>query len=531
MRRYLTAFARGGLGKRAHGQSLVEFALVGAVLLVVLMTILETGRLLLVYSVVTNAAQEGSRYAIARPRDILPSTMATQIAGEATPAYIAEQVVPDGKCNAVYKAREKVWGIEPDGVEIAVWYDRGDGTPVAVNTDPSSPDYIEQVVKPGNRVAVEAAYRFNFLSPLMSVFTPNGMNIRMVSARTMLNRGNSPYSCVYLNYTPMPTRTRTGTPTNTPTITQTASNTPVVTSTPTNTATPTSTPACGLRSPYACRASGGGAQPWEAYISIFGFQPGDSVTVFASNGTGGTMTCNSFGDCSFPKGAHTAGQNDTITFRYYPSPGHAGCDITPVTIPFAACGLFTPTATPTVTNTPTRTGTATATPTLTSTFTRTPTGTGTPTTTRTFTGTPTATGTPTRTRTATGTITPTFTGTATGTVTATQTPSKLLLTISPLKPNGSAQPLDIRVRVTDDLGNLVSGALVSASAAPVSGTGGPQGPWTLTELGGAPGNYQVCRVGSFNGSGGNNVIVSVDATRGSLSGSGNAREQSGNWCP
>src|SRR5437870_13427112 len=87
-------------GRPRGGQSLVEFALVGVILFSFLMGIIDAGRLLFTYSVVSNAAQEGSRYGIARPRDVLgPSDAATATAVMTlTPAadrhgYTAAQVV------------------------------------------------------------------------------------------------------------------------------------------------------------------------------------------------------------------------------------------------------------------------------------------------------------------------------------------------------------------------------------------------------------------------------------------------------
>ena len=65
---------------KSKGQSLVEFALVSVILFAFLMGIMDAGRLLLTYSAVSNAAQEGSRYAVLRPRDVLGVTEATQIA-------------------------------------------------------------------------------------------------------------------------------------------------------------------------------------------------------------------------------------------------------------------------------------------------------------------------------------------------------------------------------------------------------------------------------------------------------------------
>ena len=57
--------------RRAQGgQSLVEFALVGIILFALLMGIIDAGRLLFTYSVVSNAAQEGTHYGAIRPRDV-----------------------------------------------------------------------------------------------------------------------------------------------------------------------------------------------------------------------------------------------------------------------------------------------------------------------------------------------------------------------------------------------------------------------------------------------------------------------------
>src|SRR5689334_13096431 len=70
--------------RNRKGQSLVEFALVGVILFMVLMGIMDAGRLLFTYSAVSNAAQEGTRFGVLRPRDIVGASEATQIAQNAT---------------------------------------------------------------------------------------------------------------------------------------------------------------------------------------------------------------------------------------------------------------------------------------------------------------------------------------------------------------------------------------------------------------------------------------------------------------
>ena len=51
-------------GRRGHGQSLVEFALVLPVFILVLVSLFDLGRAVFVYNTLTNAAREGARLAI-----------------------------------------------------------------------------------------------------------------------------------------------------------------------------------------------------------------------------------------------------------------------------------------------------------------------------------------------------------------------------------------------------------------------------------------------------------------------------------
>src|SRR5690349_3144655 len=103
--------------KARSGQSLVEFALVGVILFTFLLGIIDAGRLLIAYSIVSNAAQEGTHYGAIRPRDVLGPTDATQVATAiaATPTaeqhgYTPEQVVSsDTGCSIVSKTREKIF--------------------------------------------------------------------------------------------------------------------------------------------------------------------------------------------------------------------------------------------------------------------------------------------------------------------------------------------------------------------------------------------------------------------------------------
>ena len=60
------------------GQNLVEFALSGFLLIMLLLGIVEIGRLVLVYTTVANAARAGARYAVVHGSDSLASAADVQ---------------------------------------------------------------------------------------------------------------------------------------------------------------------------------------------------------------------------------------------------------------------------------------------------------------------------------------------------------------------------------------------------------------------------------------------------------------------
>jgi len=240
----------------ARGQSLVEFALVSILLFMLLLGIIDMARLLFTYSVVSNAAQEGARYGIIRPRDVVSASEATlTVTAGGTPYPIPTVlVVADGNCNIHDKARDKIWGVDRSQVEVRVWYDRGGNrTPIPVSTstancetNPDQCSHYDATIIPGNRVVVEAKYRFTLMVPFAALFAPNGFDVRMQSARTIMRNGNEPNNCTVNmtpapSYTPTATRTPTYTRTPTVTLTPTITNTPSITRSPTRTVTQSST--------------------------------------------------------------------------------------------------------------------------------------------------------------------------------------------------------------------------------------------------------------------------------------------------
>ena len=492
------------LSVEAKGQSLVEFALVGVVLFMLLLGIIDGGRLLFTYSVVSNAAQEGARYGVIRPRDVLGPQDATRVVQNATYTPTAERrnylldvvVYQDAACNIFAKTRENAWGLTRADVNVGAWYDDGDGTPIPV-TDPAD---LETSAIPGNRVVVEASYHFDFMVPYLSLFRPNGFDVRMRAARTIVNRGDVPdssgYNCI-INYTPAPTYTPSNT--MTPTWTRTPTRTP--TYTPTNTATPN----CGLTGASACRVPGGGGpNPWNWSVSVYGFQAGDTVNVLLNSSLVGNFPC-SAGSCSGSVNSPGAALGDVVSFVLVPS-GVRFCDTVARITTVVGCSA---TSTPTRTNTPVATNTPLAT------------NTSVPTNTPAATNTSVATNTPAATNTSLPTATPSAT-VPVATATPSATPYLVIDQLSPLKPNGSNRPLDIRARVTDNSGNLITGATVTGQV-----TSGGSWSGSLADLG--AGIYQVCNVGSF---GGGTLTVVVNATKSGYGpGSRTATSTTGDWCP
>jgi hypothetical protein len=231
----------------------VEFAFISILLFWFILGIIEMGRFLFTYSVVTNAAQEGSHFAIIRPREVVAAAQATQVAAsmaaKGTPTYVPALVAPSYACDIRGRSVEKVMGVPRSSINIAVWYDNGNGTPV-----PVTQSNIDNVIKEGNRVVVEASYKYKFLAPFMDAFVPNGIDVKMRSARTILQNGKTQAPGCTMSFTPAPTFTPQNTPPATETLppsstpfvlateTPTATGTATGTATQTSTATPTETP-------------------------------------------------------------------------------------------------------------------------------------------------------------------------------------------------------------------------------------------------------------------------------------------------
>jgi Flp pilus assembly protein TadG len=190
--------------QRERAQGIVEFALVLPLLLVLILGIIEAGRLLFVYSAVNSASREGARYGSA----------SGDVGGYV--AYYED-------CAGIKAAAKRVGvlgNIQDDN--IAISYDHGPNTSVFSSDCPVP---AGEFVTLGDRIIVQVTTTFDPIVPLVNL---PAIPISSVSRRTILKS-------VRIEGTPAP-----AVPTNTPTATN--SPTPTITNTPTATATNTSTP-------------------------------------------------------------------------------------------------------------------------------------------------------------------------------------------------------------------------------------------------------------------------------------------------
>ncbi|HEX8598516.1 MAG TPA: TadE family protein [Chloroflexia bacterium] len=457
--------------KSARGQTLVEFAFVSVFLMLLLFGIIEMGRLLFAFSVVSNAAQEGSRYAITRPRDLMnQSAAATRIAmGTAVPTQL---VVSDGSCNIYDNARGEVWGVSRSDIVLNVTYENASATPVAassLNNNENSSNYYKKVARQGNRVTVEASYRFQFIVPLISQFAPNGIDVKMSAARSILNNGEGTLNCA-VNYEPAPvppTATNTSVPTNTtmpsstptrtaivPTATRTATS--VFTSTPTHTATntatrtatPTSSPVAKLVFASIDAYKLNGNEPLDVVVWLVdqnGQYVTDALFVYiratARVGQPEVITLDNMGNGSYRKCAWSKfnGNEGDVTVEAFARKLGYQDGVGSTTHKVGSyCGV-----TPTATSTPTKTATPTFTPSNTPTINASVTSTNTPLPTNTFTPTP----------------PPTLTPEPTSTPTPAACP--YTVSVTAYKATGN-QRAYVSVQVTDALNKKVAGSEVSA---------------------------------------------------------------------
>ena len=224
------------LSKKERAQSMVEFALIFPVLLLITYGIIEVGRMLFIYVALTNSAREGARHgAAAGDLDDLTRT----------PHYAD----CDGILDAVHTA---AFLTELADSDINIDYDHGPDTGVFAAECPPYDADGNDLVRLRDRIVVTVNGRYDPIVPVGFIGF-SGFDIVTHNARTILLNieivGTPPPSHATITQTPTNTHTFTPTPTIitlTPTPTVTVTPTPTITPsgqpTPTPTATGTPTP-------------------------------------------------------------------------------------------------------------------------------------------------------------------------------------------------------------------------------------------------------------------------------------------------
>jgi hypothetical protein len=154
--------------RKMRGQGMVEFALSLPILLVLILGVIEAGRLLFIYSAVMTSSREAARFGSA--------------SGSATGGIVNYQ-----NCDGIREAAKRLGflaGIEDGHIKIA--YDQGPGSEtfatcstVFTITNPS----VSERVQLGDRVVVSVKVPYQPIVPLVNFY---GFSIGAESSRTLV---------------------------------------------------------------------------------------------------------------------------------------------------------------------------------------------------------------------------------------------------------------------------------------------------------------------------------------------------------
>lgn len=219
--------------KSRSGQALVEFALTLPIFLMLIIGIMEVGRLIYFYTAVFTSSREAVRYA-----------SGTGISPTSGTAYYRD-------CEGIINVAQQgaiALGLTAD--DITITYDHGPDSNGQITSLGECGVYLSDLVL-GDRVVVTVDTTFQFVMPVLSQMT---IPVSSSAARSVIIRldilstppvTNTPKATLTLTstLTPTPTDTLTLTPlvSNTPTITLSPTLSPTTTLSPTVTLTPTET--------------------------------------------------------------------------------------------------------------------------------------------------------------------------------------------------------------------------------------------------------------------------------------------------
>ena len=216
----------------ARGQAIVEFALVLMILMVVLVGILEVGRLMFMYAAINNASREAARYASAVGLDTDPDSGITSEKHKF--------------CTMIQKMAKRSAFFTP--LTITISYDHGPGT-TAFDTCDGTVDTGVSINSGTNLDRVYVTVSANY-SPMLNLLPISSRTITSSSARTILgyqDLQNLTSSSSNTATSSAPTTPGTTVPSDTPTATSTVTPTAtgdgeLVTLTPLPSSTPTLVP-------------------------------------------------------------------------------------------------------------------------------------------------------------------------------------------------------------------------------------------------------------------------------------------------
>jgi Flp pilus assembly protein TadG len=207
-----------------NAQAIVEFAIVLPILLMLLVGILEVGRMIFIYAAVNNASREAVRYASAWG--------------------LSDDGVTEkfNDCDGIKEMATRSAFFTNLTIEIS--FDTGPSTAIKDTCDGAVDDIS---ISSGDRATVEVTAHYK---PLITLVPLQERDFVSTSSRTIIGiinletGGGSSSSgcttgCIGATSTPTATNAPTSTPTVTPTETSTPTNLPTVAATDTPTATPT----------------------------------------------------------------------------------------------------------------------------------------------------------------------------------------------------------------------------------------------------------------------------------------------------
>ncbi len=160
--------------KDSRGATLVEFALVLPILLVLLFGVIEVGRMVTIYTSTMTAAREGARYGTA--------------VGTADSGSVARYLDCSGIRDA---ARSKVIFTTLADEDIHITFDKGpEQAPYAdCQADGGLPDPSALTVTSGDRIVVQVSTTFQSPVPLISNLI-SGRTIESTQSRTIFKGGS-----------------------------------------------------------------------------------------------------------------------------------------------------------------------------------------------------------------------------------------------------------------------------------------------------------------------------------------------------